>query len=215
MVAPENGKNDGKKQKESFGELNHNPDHERPLKAWARDVAIRQECHRELALKYSRRGKILNAISVFLSAFSSSAIFASFKKQEAVEDNIFLSNLHVIGGVVAAFSTFMQSLQQSLEYAEYAERNMTACKQFTKLRFRLEVIAGNNLVDDGKLVMARLTDWTREYQDLLESSPLIDLSIIDRHTKGYKQRMIAQGKDFDVQEPVIAKAELKVGIKEE
>ena len=42
------------------------------------------------------------------------------------------------------------------------------------------MIVGENLVDDGFLNIEKLSEWTREYQDLLESAPVIPQEIFSK-----------------------------------
>ncbi len=198
---------------DGLGLIQHNPDHVRPLKAWAREIAIRKESHRELANHYSTFDKIINGIAVTLSAFSSSAIFASYKATPVEETNHII-NFQLIGGIIAVTSTILQSLQKALQFAELAEQHKNACKQFTKLRFRLEIIAGENLEDDGTLNMDRLTDWTREYQDLLESSPLIHIAMLKKQANAYKTK-VALEKEIQLIEDEPVAVSVNVGSKED
>ncbi len=153
--------------------IRYNPKHKRPLEAWYRDISIRKECHRQQAVWHTHMDKILNAIVVTLSAFATSAIFSSYTQTKSGDGGSTKSYLPMIGGTISVISTILQSLQKALHFTELAEQHKIASKQFTKLQFRLELITGRNFEDDGTLNMDRLTDWTREYQDLLESTPLI------------------------------------------
>ncbi len=200
---------------DELGQIQFNPEHVRPLRAWGREIAIRTESHRELSNHFSKCDKIINGIAVTLSAFASSAIFASYQATTVEEKSKGgMINYQMVGGVIAVIGTILQSLQKALQFAELAEQHKNACKQFTKLRFRLEIIAGENLIDDGTLNMDRLTDWTREYQDLLESSPLIRMSMLQKQAHAYKKKLAFEREiDLIEEEPVAVK--VKVGTKEE
>ncbi len=154
----------------------HNKYHKRPIRSWARGIIIRQACHSKLATKYTRIDNWLNLISVTLTALSSSAVFATINPSiDMTLDGIPNSKNYLSwgAGLVAVTSTILQAIVKAMNFATLAEQHRMATRQLTKLRFRLELVVGDNFVDDGKLKMEKLAEWTREYEDLLDSAPII------------------------------------------
>ncbi len=151
----------------------HNAHHKKPFKSWARGVLVRQICHSELATRYDRTDKILNTVTVTLTALSSSAIFAAVNPSV---NNSFPGGKNYLSwaaGFVSVISTILQAVMRALSYASQAEQHKLAARQYTKARFRLEIICGNNYVDDGHLNTDKVAGWTREYEELLDSTPVL------------------------------------------
>mmetsp|Transcript_23292 Transcript_23292/g.34532 ORF Transcript_23292/g.34532 Transcript_23292/m.34532 type:complete len:250 (+) Transcript_23292:69-818(+) len=157
--------------------LKFNKKHPRPIEAWSRAISIRQACHSSLSTKYAKFDKSMNTVNVTLTALSSSAIFASMHPTGGSSGT---SYLPFGAGAIAVASTILQSVQKALQYAQLAEQHKVANRQLTKIKFRLEVITGENFEDDGTLNMERLTEWVREYEDLLESAPIIPQYLFEK-----------------------------------
>ncbi len=155
------------------GNIVYNIHHKKPFKSWARGALIRQICHSELATWYERTDKILNTITVTLTAISSSAIFAAVNP--SVDSSIPSGKNYLSwgAGFVAVISTILQAIMKALSYASLAEQHKLAARQFTKVRFRLEIICGNNYVDDGHVNTDKVAEWIREYEELLDSTPVV------------------------------------------
>ena len=171
--------------------LSYNPKHPKPLKIWARGIAIRQTSHSNIAEKFYRREKFLTTLSVALTALTSSAIFTSISPRLLGNEvhGVVAENdadatpsttrstlsfyLACLAGIVAAGNTVLQAVHKSLNYAQVSEQHYIAFKRFTKMRYRLEAIVGNSYEDDGHVHDTALKNWIHDYGDVLESSPII------------------------------------------
>ncbi len=164
----------------------HNKYHKRPIKSWARGIIIRQACHSKLATSYTQMDNRLNTLSVTLTALSSSAVFATINPTVDMTLNGIPNSKNYLAwgaGLIALASTVLQAIVKALNYATLAEQHRMATSQFTRLRFRLELVVGDHYVDDGNLNMEKLAEWTREYEDLLESTPVIPQDIFAKQRK--------------------------------
>eukprot|EP01083_Nonionella_stella_P195595 720401_1 len=164
----------------NYENLKYNPSHKKPLGSWMKTICIRTNCHGRLAYKYDTVDKRMNTISVALTGISSSAIFASTSQSANGKSSggISLNDLiSYVAGLIAVLSTILQAVHKSMAYAKLAEQHKIANKQLIKLRFRLEVIVGDNYDDDGGINFNNLTEWTQEFLDTLEAAPIIPQKI--------------------------------------
>ena len=168
-----------------YEDLKFNKYHRKPLASWQRGIVIRQRCHIELSVHYDQLDRILNTFSLTLTALSSSAIFASANPQvsAAFGDTSSKNVVSYVAGIIAVVSTILQAVHRALQHVLLAEQNKQATVALTKLRFRLEFITGDNLVDTGTLNYIYLNRWAKEYNDALESAPLNLKSILKPHAK--------------------------------
>jgi len=193
----------------NYEDLKYNPSHKKPLGSWMKTIRIRTNCHGRLANKYDTVDKRMNTVSVALTGISSSAIFASTSQGVSLNDLISYA-----AGLIAILSTILQAVNKSMAYAQMAEQHKIANKQLIKLRFRLEVIAGDNYDDDGGVNFNNLTEWTQEFLDTLESAPIIPLQIFKEEKKkaGDKWEHMAQKEKEAAKEtdPLLSTAASKV-----
>lgn len=162
-----------------YDDLQFNPKHKKPLASWMNGLKTRLSAHTTLATKYDRKDKTMNTISVIITGLTSSAIFAS--NSGSVSGSMSVNQLiSQFAGVLAVISTILQSVHKSMQYSNLAEQHKFAVKQLTKLKFRFEIIVGDNCEDDGEVNFNNLTEWTREYQAVLESAPIIPQTIFQR-----------------------------------
>jgi len=159
----------------TYDDLTFNKDHKKPIDAWQRGIIISQKCHSQLAETFARSDRILNTFSLTLTALSSSAIFASVNPPDDWGKNV----ISYVAGMIAVVSTILQAVHRALQHVLFAEQHKQAAIALTKLRFRLELIVGDNLKDTGNLNYRDLNEWARDYDDALESAPLIPQNYFD------------------------------------
>ena len=157
-------------------------------------------------MHYDQLDRILNTFSLTLTALSSSAIFASVNPQviSAVFGDTSSNNVvSYVVGIIAVVSTIPQAVHRALQHVLLAEKHKQATVALTKLRFRLEFITGDNVVDTGTLNYIYLNRWAKEYNDALESAPLIPQKYFDAARKEYVEREVHEfsrhTKDIEVQ----------------
>ena len=188
-----------------YEDLTFNKDHRKPLASWQRGIIIRQRCHSELSVHYDQLDRILNTFSLTLTALSSSAIFASVNPQvsAAFGDTSSKNVVSYVAGMIAVVSTILQAVHRALQHVLLAEQHKQATVALTKLRFRLEFITGDNVVDTGTLNYIYLNRWAKEYNDALESAPLIPQKYFEAARKEYVEREVHEfsrhTKDIEVQ----------------
>lgn len=178
-----------------FDRLPYNEYHPKPIRTWARGIAIQQTCHSYLAEKFRKYEQILATTSVFLTALTSSAIFTSISPlgnqgantnngtDDTTSTSSFSVKLSAIAGTIAALNTILQAVHKHLQFASRSEQHFLAFKRFTKIRFQLESLAGDKYRDDGKLNEALLKDWIDGYGEVLESAPNIPQEVFKRFLK--------------------------------
>uniref|UniRef100_A0A7S3QIQ0 Uncharacterized protein n=1 Tax=Chaetoceros debilis TaxID=122233 RepID=A0A7S3QIQ0_9STRA len=169
----------------------------RPLR-WKRQITTRQACHSRLATWYMYADRAINAISVVSSALSSTAIFASMKMhfheaaetlhdlEDTLEDIQSTSMIFSTGLCGGLLSTILQSVQTSLQMAEHADEHALAQKRLAKLRFRLDVIFGNNYIEDDSIDQKKLVEWIRDYEEYIQTAPPISHFQFERQRNAEK-----------------------------
>jgi len=164
----------------TFVATEHNKNHLKPLQRWYEDVMTRMNSHSILADKFDSTERALTTISVGLTAVTSSLIFTSISPGAPApsatsdeRDGGTNSRLAIFAGILSALNTVLQAITKNLQLAQAAEQHQIAFKQFTKMRFRIENILGLGHRDDPDLDRDLLNDWIKEYQGLIESSPIL------------------------------------------
>lgn len=167
----------------SYEDLRYNPTHKKPIGTWMKDITIREKCHGNLATYYDHRDKTMNTVSVALTGISSSAMVASTSGSGGSD----LTNqmISYAAGIIAVISTILQAVHKSMQYATLAEKHKTANKQLIKLRFRLEIIVGDNFEDDGEINFTNLTEWSGQYESVLEAAPMIPIDFFKKKEAMY------------------------------
>mmetsp|Transcript_22265 Transcript_22265/g.33331 ORF Transcript_22265/g.33331 Transcript_22265/m.33331 type:complete len:345 (+) Transcript_22265:63-1097(+) len=161
---------------------------QRQVRAWYRGICIRQTCHSDFANKYQKADKLVNALTVTLTAITSSVIFTSISPGSTSEG--YGSSLATIAGILAAINAVIQSLHKALGLAEAGERHTQTYKQFTSMRFRLERLSCGNFEENGTITVneEKLAEWASDYGKVLESAPLIPQSKFDAVRQKEKEK---------------------------
>jgi len=173
----------------------------RPFEKWYRGIAIRQLAHSELAAKFSRMNMYMNTLSVALTALTSSAIFTSISPPaleyygdynttsasataSATDSTIGYLNLALLAGVISAFNTVLQGVMTTLAYGTKGEQHLAAFKAYTRMRFQLEDMIGengefNHCLESNEQEEAK--KWVEKFLEVQESSPIVPQDVFDHH----------------------------------
>ena len=172
----------------------------KPIKKWYRGLIIRQSCHSHLASYYLKMERYLSTMSVALTAITSSAIFTSLSPSTPtnnfyrvlgiatngtnvgddlnlfVDDSMdFQSKLAIAAGLIACANTVLQGITRTLKYGMRGEQHLRAYRDFSRLRFKLESIVGDQpKYSAHTLDTAKLQKWIEKYEEVLEESPVRD-----------------------------------------
>lgn len=202
----------------------------KPIKKWYRGLIIRQSCHSHLASYYLKMERYLSTMSVALTAITSSAIFTSLSPSTPtnnfyrvlgiatngtnvgddlnlfVDDSMdFQSKLAIAAGLIACANTVLQGITRTLKYGMRGEQHLRAYRDFSRLRFKLESIVGDQpKYSAHTLDTAKLQKWIEKYEEVLEESPIIPQKVFEDIAKEQDRKGLNHTKEDRKPEAIVA-----------
>ena len=160
-----------------------------PFKSWYRGIIIQQSCHSEKERHHAKRDKIINVLSVCLTAITGrSAIFGSINSE--TQQTCWLVST---AGVIALISTLLQAIHKSLEDGVRAEQHRFALKHYTKMRIGLETLIGDirnfeKFEDLSDKELYSISAWVDDYRQKVEFIPNISPDLYEKHRVEYNRK---------------------------
>lgn len=128
---------------------------------WLERAKKSQQAHRAASKEFNRRHIVIGVLSVILSTFVGTAVFATLSQQVNLYMQIFVGFLSVLAAVLSALNTF-------LRYEEISNRHAVAASKYSSIYRQLEYCIASNFENatDEEIQSIR-----NRFDDLASDSP--------------------------------------------
>ena len=153
------------------------------LDEWRKVIRTSSIAHDELCRKFRFRGSVLTLLVVTLNTIVTSAIFSTISDASR-------SWLTIAAGTISVLSAVLTSIRSALGYETLAESHRSSGLRYAKLWTRFDDMHGMRrlpYMDEEARKQQEWSDWFKDYQDAIDTSPIIAPAVWDRAAKPKKQ----------------------------
>ena len=149
------------------------------LDGWHKVIRTSSIAHDELCRKFRFRGSVLTLLVVTLNTIVTSAIFSTISDASR-------SWLTIAAGTISVLSAVLTSIRSALGYETLAECHRSSGLRYSKLWTRFDDMHGMRrlpYMDEEARKQQEWSDWFKDYQDAIDTSPIIEPAVWDRAKK--------------------------------
>ena len=149
------------------------------LDGWHKVIRTSSIAHDELCRKFRFRGSVLTLLVVTLNTIVTSAIFSTISDASR-------SWLTIAAGTISVLSAVLTSIRSALGYETLAESHRSSGLRYAKLWTRFDDMHGMRrlpYMDEEARKQQEWSDWFKDFQDAIDTSPIIEPAVWDRAKK--------------------------------